>query len=103
MLGMEHPRSDSCGRNVSTRSRLKNRHTYETGCTTHQVTIVPGDEGLGGIYNLLHHFTPSSVHIDYFYCTVLRHTALYCTILHFSNKIWEDEILVFVSAYTLAM
>ena len=29
--------------------------------------------------------------------------AAHCTILHFLNKIWEDELLVFVSASTLAM
>jgi hypothetical protein len=53
----------------------------------------------------LHHPTPSFIHINYFYCTILHHTALYGTILHFSNKIWEDELrlLVFVSACTLAM
>ena len=34
---------------------------------------------------------------------LLHFTALYCTILHFLNKIWEDELLGFVSASTLAM
>ena len=43
--------------------------------------------------------SPAASHVAQFH----PHILFYCTILHFSNKIWEDELLVFVSACILAI